>query len=78
MAGKRKRSSKSGVSGAMVLCALVIGGLASVPKGVWVFLGGALIVGIGGWLVIKAFSKPSVMSGSTPLARTLSSKLMPS
>lgn len=50
MAGKRKRSSKSGVSGAMVLCALVIGGLASVPKGVWVFLGGALIVGIGGWL----------------------------
>ncbi|WP_104097887.1 TerB N-terminal domain-containing protein [Stutzerimonas kunmingensis] len=67
MAGKRKRSSKSGVSGAMVLCALVIGGLASVPKGVWVFLGGALIVGIGGWLVIKAFSKPSVMSSATTM-----------
>ena len=67
MAGKRKRSSKSGVSGAMVLCALVIGGLASVPKGVWVFLGGALIVGIGGWLVIKAFSKPSFMSSATTM-----------
>ncbi|WP_336436020.1 TerB N-terminal domain-containing protein [Stutzerimonas stutzeri] len=67
MAGKRKRSSKSGVSGAIVLCALVIGGLASVPKGVWVFLGGALIVGIGGWLVRKAFSKPSVMSSATTM-----------
>lgn len=39
MARKRRRSSKSGVSGVMVLSAIVIGLLASIPKGVWVVLG---------------------------------------
>ncbi|EIU4989225.1 TerB N-terminal domain-containing protein, partial [Pseudomonas aeruginosa] len=62
MARKRRRSSKSGVSGVMVLGAIVIGLLASVPKGVWVVLGGVAIIGMGGWLIIKAFSKPPAVS----------------
>lgn len=62
MARKRRRSSKSGVSGVMVLGAIVIGLLASIPKGVWVVLGGVAIIGMGGWLIIKAFSKPPAVS----------------
>ncbi len=55
MARKRRRSSKSGVSGVMVLGAIVIGLLASIPKGVWVVLGGVAIIGLGGWLIIKCW-----------------------
>lgn len=62
MARKRRRSSKSGVSGVMVLGAIVIGLLASVPKGGWVVLGGVAIIGVAGWLIIKAFSKPPAVS----------------
>lgn len=72
MARKRRRSSKSGVSGVMVLGAIVIGLLASIPKGVWVVLGGVAIIGLGGWLIIKAFNKsPTVSSPPTkqPLRR---------
>ncbi|MGI1104971.1 hypothetical protein ACRCQ3_32810, partial [Pseudomonas aeruginosa] len=72
MARKRRRSSKSGVSGVMVLGAIVIGLLASIPKGVWVVLGGVAIIGLGGWLIIKAFNKsPAVSSPPTkqPLRR---------
>ncbi|EZO25588.1 TerB N-terminal domain-containing protein [Pseudomonas aeruginosa] len=72
MARKRRRSSKSGVSGVMVLGAIVIGLLASIPKGVWVVLGGVAIIGLGGWLIIKAFNKsPAVSSPLTkqPLRR---------
>lgn len=64
MARKRRRSSKSGVSGVVVLGAIAIGLLASVPKGVWVVLGGVAIIGVAGWLIIKAFSKPPVVSPS--------------
>lgn len=65
MARKRRRSSKSGVSGVMVLGAIMIGLLASIPKGVWVVLVGVAIIGMGGWLIIKAFSKPPTTTTST-------------
>ncbi|KGE68904.1 MULTISPECIES: TerB N-terminal domain-containing protein [Pseudomonas] len=61
MARKRRRSSKSDVSGVVVLGAIVIGLLASVSQGVWVVLGGVAIVGVGGWLITKARSKPPVV-----------------
>ncbi len=57
MARKRRRNSKSDVSGVVILGAIVLGLLASVPKEVWVVLVGIAIVGAGGWLIIKACSK---------------------
>ena len=60
MARKRRKSSKSGTSGVLVLGAILIGLLASVPKMVWFLLGGVAIVGVGIWLVAKAASKPSI------------------
>lgn len=64
MARKRRSSSKSGASGILVLGAIGIGLLASVPKEVWIFLGGAAIVGVGVWLAAKAANKTSVESPS--------------
>src|SRR5690606_39986125 len=74
MARKRRRSSKSGVSGVMVLGAIMIGLLASIPKGVWVVLVGVAIIGMGGWLIIKAFSKPPAVS-SPPTKQPLRRKV---
>ena len=74
MARKRRRSSKSGVSGVMVLGAIIVGLLASIPKGVWVVLVGVAIIGMGGWLIIKAFSKPPAVS-SPPTKQPLCRKV---
>lgn len=66
MARKRRSSSKSNGSVALVLGAIVLGLLASVPKEVWIFLGGAAIVGVGMWLIVKASNKePAVPSPPT-------------
>lgn len=68
MARKRKRGGKSGVSGTMVLVAILIGLAASIPKETWIILGAIAIVGLGGWLVMKALKEPSAAS-PPPLRR---------
>ncbi|WAG76521.1 TerB N-terminal domain-containing protein [Metapseudomonas furukawaii] len=60
MARKRRSSGKSGTSGVLILGAILLGLLASVPKEVWILLGGAAIVGLGVWLAAKAANKTSV------------------
>lgn len=68
MARKRRGGSKSNVTGALILGLFVLGLLASVPKSVWVALGGVAIVCFSGWLIIKFLSKPSAVV-LTPVQR---------
>ncbi|RTV63361.1 TerB N-terminal domain-containing protein [Pseudomonas aeruginosa] len=60
MARKRRSSSTPGTSSILVLGAALIGLLVSVPKEVWIFVGGVAIVGVGVWLAAKAANKTPV------------------
>jgi len=67
MARKRRRGGKSGVSGTMVLVAILIGLAASIPKETWIILGAIALVGLGGWLVMKLLKEPSAALPPPPM-----------
>ncbi|QEY62994.1 Tellurite resistance protein TerB [Metapseudomonas lalkuanensis] len=78
MARKRRSNRKSSTSGILVLGAILIGVLASVPKEVWIFLGGAAIVGLGVWVAAKAAHKTSIELPSPNKRQPVQKEIRPS
>ncbi|MDI3636286.1 TerB N-terminal domain-containing protein [Pseudomonas aeruginosa] len=73
MARKRRGRGKPNLSGGLILGAIVLGLLASIPKQAWMVLIGVAIIGFGVWLIVRFSDKPSVVA-SPPSKRPSSSK----
>jgi tellurite resistance protein len=73
MARKRRGRGKPNLSGGLILGAIVLGLLASIPKQAWMVLIGVAIIGFGVWLIVRFSDKPLVVA-SPPSKRPSSSK----
>ncbi|WP_430301279.1 TerB N-terminal domain-containing protein, partial [Pseudomonas aeruginosa] len=73
MARKRRGRGKPNLSGGLILAAIVLGLLASIPTQAWMVLIGVAIIGFGVWLIVRFSDKPSVVA-FPPSKRPSSSK----
>lgn len=73
MARRRRGRGKPNLSGGLILGAIVLGLLASIPKQAWMVLIGVAIIGFGVWLIVRFSDKPSVVA-PPPSKRPSSSK----
>ena len=66
MARKRRGGVKPKASGGLIIGAILLGLLASIPKQAWMVMIGVAIIGFGVWLIVRFADKPSVPSPTKP------------